>query len=132
MNPEETDEPSDEEIALWLQTPEGIAAMREVMRKTVAGELGEVAPELLEMAQEGLKKHEAHDTASEVRVRLNALREKMAAPWEGSRWQHIHELNEEMKGLMDLMLELPEPHRTTLMKMAVPVQQDLEEMKKTY
>ena len=132
MNPEETDEPSDEEMVLWLQTPEGIAAMRETMRKTVAGEFGEVDPRLLEMAQEGLKKHEAHDTAGEVRVRLNALREKMAAPWEGSRWQHIHELNEEMKGLMDLMLELPEPHRTTLMKMTVPLQQDLEEMKKTF
>ena len=132
MNPEETDEPSDEEMMLWLQTPEGIAAMREVMRKTVAGEYGEVDPSLLEMAQEALKKHEAHDMASEVRVRLNALREKMAAPWEGSRWQHIHDLNKQMKDILDVMLELPEPHRTTLMKMAVPVQQDLEEMEKEH
>lgn len=130
MPDEETDEPSDEEIALWLKTPEGIAAMREMMRKTVAGEFGEVDPRLLEMAQEGLKKHEAEDTAKEVRVRLNALSEKMAAPWEGSRWQHFHDLNKQMKDMLDVMLELPEPYRTTLMKMAVPVQQDLEELEK--
>ena len=37
-----------------------------------------------------------------------------------------------MKDILDVMLELPEPHQTTLMKMAVPVQQDLEEMEKEH
>ncbi len=38
----------------------------------------------------------------------------------------MHALNQEAKAIMDLALELPEPHRTHLMQQIVPFQQKLE------
>jgi hypothetical protein len=129
MNPEETDEPSDEEMVLWLKTPEGMAAMREVMRKTVAGELGEVPPELKTSAERGLADHEHLQKLLEVQTRVNGLMQGMTEPVEGSRWQHMHDLDEEMKAIMDLLLDLPEPERTIQMQMALPVQEALERLR---
>ncbi len=132
MNPEETKELSEEDLQEWLKTPEGIAAMREIMRKTVAGESWNGRPELLALAQQRSKCHEAENAVRDIQVQLEALKEKTKAPLNGSRWQRIHHLNEALKGIMNLILELPEPNRTTLMKMTEPVQQDLAELEKQY
>ncbi len=130
MPDEETDEPSDEEIARWLRTPEGTAAMQQIIRDTVSGEYGEVPPELMAVAEGGLAKHELLQKLLEVQTRVNGLVQRMKAPVEGSRWQHMHDLNEEMKAIMDLMLDLPEPERTKQMQMALPVQKALEQLEK--
>jgi len=42
----------------------------------------------------------------------------------------VHALNEEAKAIMDLALELPEPHRTHLMKQIAPFQQKLETLER--
>lgn len=130
MPDEETDEPSDEEIARWLRTPEGTAAMQQIIRDTVSGEYGEVPPELMAVAEGGLAKHELLQKLLEVQTRVNGLVQRMKEPVEGSRWQHMHDLNEEMKAIMDLMLDLPEPERTKQMQMALPVQKALEQLEK--
>lgn len=136
MNPKETCEPSEEELQEWLKTPDGNAVMREVMRevmrKTVSGEFWKVRPEMLALAQQRPKYHEAEEEVREIQLQLEALKEKTKAPLNGSRWQRMQQLNEAMKDIMDLIMEQPEPQRTALMKMVVPVQQDLAELEKQY
>lgn len=130
MPDEETDEPSDEEMLLWLQTPTGLAAMQQIMLNMKEGRYGEMGPELLEAAEQGLAARENLLNVQAVKERVHGLMQQMDEPMEGSHWQYMHDLHEEMKAIMDLMLDFPEPHRTTLMKMALPVQARLERLEK--
>lgn len=123
-------EPTEKEFLGWLATPEGAAAMKEVMQDVVAGKYGELTPEVMEMARSGVRKHEVAEMNRHLQQRLKALMQRLAEKpheWpENSRWAHVHALNEEAKAIMDLALELPEPHRTHLMQQIVPFQQKLE------
>ena len=130
MKPEETDELTDAELALWLRTPDGLAAMQRLMLDATQGQYGELPPEVLASAKQGLESRQTMVTVQEIQVRMLGLTQKMSEPWEGTRWQHVHHLNEEMKAIMDLMLDLPEPHRTKLMRMAVPFQEKLDALEK--
>jgi hypothetical protein len=116
------EEPSDEEIAAWLKTPEGRAAMEETMRSVVAGELGEVPEELLVQAREGLKKRA-------VFLVLDLAARLQEEP-EGSDWAHVNRLEREIKEVMDLTLGVPDPHRAQLMPFLSKFQARLEELKK--
>lgn len=123
-------EPSDEDLQAWLATPEGAAAMKQVMQDVVAGKHGEVPPELLEQARAALGKREVVAQIQQLHQRMLALKVRLDEKpdeWaENSRWAHVHALNEEAKAIMDLALELPEPHRTHLMQQIVPFQKKLE------
>lgn len=131
---DESPEPTDEEMEAWLRTPEGIVAMREVMEKSVAGEYGELPEEVLRLAQEGLKKHHSVDVMQEVKRRIAAVQERVEevvqdGP-ERSIWAFAKELDEEVKTLMDLVLEVHEPRRTVMMRELLGLQQELEPLMK--
>lgn len=127
-------EPSDEDLQAWLATPEGVAAMKQVMQDVVAGKHGEVPPELLERARTALGKREVQAQIQQLHQRMLALTERLGEKpheWpENSRWAHVHALNQEAKAVLNLALDLPEPHRTHLMKQIVPFQQKLETLER--
>lgn len=127
-------EPTEEEFLAWLATPEGAAAMKQVMQDVVAGKHGEVPPELLEQARAALGKREVAWQIQQLHQRMLALTVRLGEKpdeWpENSRWAHVHALNEEAKAIMDLALELPGPHRTHLMQQIVPFQQKLETLER--
>jgi hypothetical protein len=124
------EEPSDEEIAAWLKTPEGRAAMEETMRSVVAGELGEVPEELLVQAREGLKKRAVFLDLEEMQRRMLDLAARLQEEPEGSDWAHVNRLEREIKEVMDLTLGVPDPHRAQLMPFLSKFQARLEELKK--
>lgn len=127
-------EPNNEELQAWLATPEGAAAMKQVMQDVVAGKHGEVPPELLEQARTALDKREVAAQIQQLHQRMTALTVRMGEKpdeWpEHSRWAHVRALNQEAKAIIALALELPEPHRTPLMKQIVPFQQKLETLER--
>lgn len=108
--------------------------MKQVMQDVVAGKHGEVPPEVLEQARMALGKREVVVQIQELHERMLALTARLGEKpheWpENSRWAHVHALNQEAKAIMDLALELPEPHRTHLMKQIVPFQQKLETLER--
>lgn len=131
MNPNADDEPTDMAIAAWLRTQEGQKSMQAVMRQMVAGEFGEVPEEMLEMARQGLKRHHSQDVLAEVKQRMaDLMRGIHELSPEESRWAQVRGLNEETKALMDLLLEVHEPHRSKLMRLFLPLQQQLEDLQK--
>lgn len=127
---DESHEPTDAEVEAWLRTQEGQKAMQGVMRQMVAGEFGEVPEEMMEMARQGLKRHHSRDVLAEVKQRMANLQRLGNEEPQGSTWAHVRDLNEEMKGILDLLLELHEPHRSKLMRECVPLQQQLEDLQK--
>lgn len=133
--PEEFHEPTDAEMEAWLMTPDGMAAMREVMEATLSGKYGAVPEEMLHLSREGLKRHHSYDVVQEVKACLHALKEKMHSVVQdgpdGSLWACVREMNEELKAIMDLILEIHEPRRSELMPGVVELQQDLEALMKT-
>lgn len=133
-DPSPDPEPTDEEIQAWLRTPEGAAAMKACMQDIVAGKHGELTPEFVEMARIGVRKHEVAELVKLVRERVLAWAGRLAEEpheWpENSRWAHTRALQDECKAIMDLMLELPEPYRTPLMKQMVPLEEQLEKIKR--
>jgi hypothetical protein len=132
MDPEETDDVMDAEMALWLKTPEGQAAIQQIMLDVKEGRCGEVSPEMMGAAERGVATYELMQKMLEVQTRVDGLAQAMKGPIIGSRWQHLHALNQELKSIMDLLLELPEPDRTNQMKMALPLQEVLEQLEKEY
>ena len=127
---DESPEPTDAEIEAWLRTPEGQAAMQGVMKKVVAGEFGKVPEEMMEMARQGLKRHHSRDVLVEVKQRMANLQRLGNEEPQGSAWAHVRDLNEELKGMMDLLLEVHEPHRSILMSECLPLQQQMEDLQK--
>lgn len=123
-------QPSDAEVAAWLRTPEGQTAVEEVMKKVVAGEFGAVPEEMMEMARQGLKRHHSRDVLVEVKQRMANLQRLGNEEPQGSAWAHVRDLNEELKGMMDLLLEVHEPHRSILMSECLPLQQQMEALQK--
>ena len=128
---DESHEPTDAEVEAWLRTPEGQAAMSEVMEKVAAGEYGELPEGMKELAYQGLKRRHSKDALTEVRARMADLMRGIneLSPHE-SRWAQVRRLHEETKALMDLLLEVDEPHRTKLMRLCLPLQQQLEDLQK--
>lgn len=123
---DESPGPTDAEMEAWLRTPEGQAVMSEVMEKAVAGEYGEVPEEMKERAHQGLKRRHSQDALVEAQARMADLTRGIheLSPDE-SRWAQVRRLHEETKALMDLLLEVREPHRTKLMRLCLPLQEKL-------
>ncbi len=128
--PDEREEPSDEEIAAWLKTPGGQAAMEETMRKVVAGDFGEVPEELMTQARQGLEKRSEALDLEEMQRRMLDLMARLQEEPEGSDWAHVNTLEREVKQVMDLALGVPDPHRALLMPFFSKFQARLEELKK--
>ena len=133
--PEEASEPTDAEMEAWLMTPDGMAAMREVMEAALSGKYGAVPEDILHLSREGLKRHHSMDMFQEVKTRLHALKEKMNAVIhdgpEGGLWVDVREMNEELKALLDLLLEIHEPRRSEIMPAFVELQQEMDALMKT-
>ena len=128
---DEAHEPTDAEVDAWLRTQEGQASMQGVMKQVVAGEFGKVPEEMLEMARQGLKRHHSRDVLAEAKQRMaNLMRGINELSPHESRWAQVRQLHEETKSLMDLLLEVHEPHRTKLMRLCLPLQQQLEDLQK--
>jgi hypothetical protein len=128
--PDEREEPSDEEIAAWLKTPGGQAAMEETMRKVVAGDFGEVPEDLMIQARQGLEKRAVFLDLEEMQRRMLDLTARLQEEPEGSDWAHVNALEREVKKVMDLALGVPDPHRALLMPFFSKFQARLEELKK--
>ena len=124
------EEPTEADLKAWLSTPEGAAAMEAVMKDAVTGGFGEVAPGLMEQAQEGLRMRHSFVVMGEVNERFEQLCMTMLPLPEGSRWAHVNGQNVEMTALMDLMLEVHEPHRSKLLRQLLPVQQQSDNLLK--
>lgn len=138
MNAEPTgpdpQEPTTEETEQWLRTPEGQAAMRDFKQQIVDGKLGEVPAELRQMSEEGLKRVHSLQVIKEVQQRMNGVQDRLEDALrdgpERSLWALLREINEELKALMDLVLEVHEPMRSQLMLQLMCLQQLVEsEMK---
>jgi hypothetical protein len=128
--PDEREEPSDEEIAAWLKTPGGQAAMEETMKKVVAGDFGDVPEDLMIQARQGLKKRAVFLDLEEMQRRMLDLTVRLQEEPEGSDWAHVNALEQEVKEVMDLALGVPDPHRALLMPFFSKFQARLEELKK--
>ncbi len=128
--PDEREEPSDEEIAAWLKTPGGQAAMEETMKKVVAGDFGEVPEDLMIQARQGLEKRAVFLDLEEMQRRMLDLTARLQEEPEGSDWAHVNALEREVKEVMDLALGVPDPHRALLMPFFSKFQARLEELKK--
>lgn len=131
---EPDEEPSQAEVAERLLTPEGRAAMVEIMRKTLAGDYGELTEELKQAAQQGLERQRSQEVMQEVITRVEALRERLLATQrekpECSMWAFMRDINEEIKELMDLALDVHEPRRSEIMPCLLSFQQYIEEFMK--
>jgi hypothetical protein len=125
-------EPKDPAFQRWLGSPAGEAAMSEVMRKVVAGDFGEVPDELRALAVEGLKTRALEANLAHVQTAMQALMAAMQQDPEPSqsRWRHVHALHQQAKMVTDLILEVPEPQRTALMKLMLPLQEMLEKQER--
>ncbi|HCN79345.1 MAG TPA: hypothetical protein DIT13_19450 [Verrucomicrobiales bacterium] len=132
QEPEE--EPSQAEVAKRLLTPEGRAFMAEIMRKTLAGDYGELTEEVMQSAKAGLERVRSQEVMEEVMTRVEALRERLLAAQrekpECSMWAFMRDINEEMKELMDLALDVHEPRRSEIMPCLLSFQQHIEEFMK--
>jgi hypothetical protein len=73
-----TPEPSDEDLQAWLATPEGTAAMKQVMQDVVAGKHGEVPPEVLEQARTALGKRDVMEQIQQLHQRMLVLTKRLA------------------------------------------------------
>ena len=132
-------EPDDTAFLRWLATPEGAAAMKQVMQETVDGRYGAVPEELRALAVEGLQKRASEATVTRVVTAMQALHAAMQAlhaalqqpaeEWP-SRWQFVHALHEQAKEVTDLILDVPEPQRTALMKEMLPLQEMLAKLER--
>ena len=76
MSPFPRPEPSEEDLQAWLGTPEGAAAMKQVMQEVVAGKHGKVPAELLEQARAALGKREV---VAQIRKRHTRSHMKLLA-----------------------------------------------------
>ena len=125
-------EPDDTAFLRWLATPEGAAAMKQVMQETVDGRYGAVPEELRALAVEGLQKRASEATVTRVVTAMQALHAAMQQPAEEwpSRWQFVHALHEQAKEVTDLILDVPEPQRTALMKEMLPLQEMLAKLER--
>ena len=125
-------EPDDTAFLRWLATPEGAAAMKQVMQETVDGRYGAVPEELRALAVEGLQKRASEATVTRVVTAMQALHAAMQQPAEEwpSRWQFVHALHEQAKEVTDLILDVPEPQRTALMKQMLPLQEMLAKLER--
>lgn len=127
-------EPTNEEAETWLATPEGAAVTQKMIQDSLAGKYGELPPELITQARRALRGREVADQVSQIHQRMMALTERLAEQpdeWpENSRWAHVRALNHECKAIMDLVLELPEPHSSSLMKKFLPFQQMIEKVER--
>lgn len=130
------EEPTTEEIEAWLRTPEGQAAMREIMQQVVDGKYQELPEELRLLAEQGLKRYHSVDVLREVKTRMHELQDRVEEVLrdgpERSVWAFLRELDEEVKGLMDLVLEVHEPHRAPLMQELMGYQRVVEELMKKH
>jgi len=124
--------PDEAEFLRWLATPQGKAAMKEVMQDTVDGRYGAVPEELRALAVEGLQKRASEATVTRVVTAMQALHAAMQQPAEEwpSRWQFVHALHEQAKEVTDLILDVPEPQRTALMKEMLPLQEMLAKLER--
>lgn len=124
--------PDDPVFLRWLVTPQGAAAMQQVMQDTVDGRYGAVPAELRALAVEGLQKREREATVTRVVTTMQALHAAMQQPAEEwpSRWQFVHALHEQAKDVTDLILDVPEPQRTALMKRMLPLQEMLAKLER--
>jgi len=125
-------EPDEAEFLRWLATPQGAAAMKEVMQDTVDGRYGAVPAELRALAVEGLQKRASEATVTRVVTAMQALHAAMQQPAEEwpSRWQFVHALHQQAKEVTDLILDVPEPQRTALMKEMLPLQEMLAKLER--
>jgi hypothetical protein len=125
-------EPDDPAFLRWLATPEGAAAMTQVMQDTLNGKYGDVPAELRALAAEGLQKREREATVTRVVTAMQALHAAMQQPAEEwpSRWQFVHGLHQQAKDVTDLILDVPEPQRTALMKRMLPLQDMLAKLER--
>lgn len=128
------EELSEAELAERLLTPEGRAFMAEMMRKTLAGDYGELTEEIMQSAKVGLERVRSQEVMDEVMTRVEALRERLLATLrekpECSQWAFMRGINEEMKELMDLALDVHEPRRSEVMPHLLSFQQYIEELMK--
>ena len=125
-------EPTEDAIKAWLASHEGSAALKQLLQDATDGKHGELHPELLTQVNETLKRHEAVEKACLIQHRIGTLRDRLGEPpeeWpENSRWARVQALHNECKAILDLVLELPEPHRTMLMNKFLPFQQMIEKL----
>ena len=139
-------EPDDPKFLRWLATPQGAAAMQQVMQDTMDGRYGAVPEELRALAVEGLQKRASEATVTRVVAAMQALHAAMQAlhaamqalhaalqqpaeEWP-SRGQFVHALHEQAKEVTDLILDVPEPQRTALMKQMLPLQEMLAKLER--
>lgn len=124
--------PDEAEFLRWLATPQGAAAMQQVMQDTVDSRYGAVPEELRALALEGLQKREREATLTRVAKAMQALHAAMQQPAEEwpSRWKFVHALHEQAKEVTDLILDVPEPQRTALMKQMLPLQEMLAKLER--
>ncbi|MBI3881634.1 MAG: hypothetical protein HY301_16420 [Verrucomicrobia bacterium] len=136
-NPGEPDDGlmSPEELKQWLtEHPEQIQEtqryMVELMERTLRGEFGEVSPEIRAAAEHGLAKRQFQRNIETAQAKFKALAAVSRAPAgsmdEEDRFSQCNALMDE---LTDLLLEMPEPHRTTWLKQLLPMREKLRALK---
>jgi hypothetical protein len=117
---------SEEEFMERMKDPAQQKILLELMRKTVAGEHGDVPPELLASAQLALDKQREQEALTLVTTKFHALMAVMERP--GGTMvaeERLRLCQEAMEDLTNTLLETPEPHRTNYLKVVVPMREKL-------
>ncbi len=124
------DFPSEEELKEALKDPAFVEGLQAHYRKVLAGEFGEVAPELRAAAEKAMQSHEIIQKLTLVQAsfaEFTALSQRPAGTMRAE--DRLAEARRIFDELTDAGLELPEPYRTAMLKDVVPVWEKVKAMR---
>ena len=114
---------ADADFQRWLEAdPANQQYFNELMKNILGGEYGKIPPELHAAARRvGAKLHEQRclkTVADKTKALMAILQQPVAGAVAAERMQECQALTEE---ITNVILELPEPHRSALLKLYVPM-----------
>lgn len=112
-----------------MLAPGAPAKIVEAARRVLAGDHGELTPEIRAAAAVVMEKHGKAEALAKVMGQVQAFMKRMQELPERSRWQHVQSLVTEADEIMDQMLDLPEPKRTETMLHMTILRQKLMEIR---
>jgi hypothetical protein len=124
------DFPTEEEFKEALKDPAFVAHLNEHYRKVLNGEFGELTPELRELARVALDKNVLVEKLAAVQTKFEEFQALTKRPAGTMRAEErLAEAKRIFDELTDAGLELPEPHRTELLKGVVKLRAEIHAMR---
>jgi hypothetical protein len=133
MNNEHDDEfpldMTDAEFAEWVKNPENQRNLQNRMKNVLGRAYPESTPEMIESAKFALAKNRETKAIELVQGKVIQLAELMRQATVRSPREVLEESKALMEEVTDAMLDVPEPKRTALMKVLLPIREQLKNLK---